>query len=79
MTLVFAGSTADVALRVKIGQPPVDSHAARSGYRLVPVAISSAQRTASSLMSNTSTTSMPGALLRPSLMPSSRRCRLVAP
>jgi hypothetical protein len=39
----------------------------------------SAQRTASSLMSYASTTSMSGAALSASRAPSRRRCRLVAP
>jgi hypothetical protein len=31
ISLVFAGSIAALALRVNTGQPPVESHAARSG------------------------------------------------
>jgi hypothetical protein len=51
ITFVFAGSTEARALRVNTGQPPTEIHAPRSGYRFVPVAMISAQRTGSSLMS----------------------------
>ena len=74
--LVLAGSTGSSALRVKTGQPPTEIHAPRSPYLLVAVAMISAQRTGSSLMSKTSTTLMPGCPFSDSWVPSRRRCRL---
>ena len=51
ITFVFDGSTLASAFRVNTGQPPTEIHAARSGYRREPVAMISAQRIVSSLMS----------------------------
>src|SRR5262245_57872167 len=50
ITLVCEGTAAS-PFRVNTGQPPTEIQALRSGYRLVPDAIISAQRTVSSLIS----------------------------